>query len=167
MSNTNPSPRLLAILADTDHAAFLASATAARYAAEGVQINVISPNAEYADADQTICELVAHIRRHRPDVVVTSGPWDSSDDVHRMVIGQQATAAVMRAPDPRYGHTCCARGTHAVSKLFYTATDGPITTRIDGDTYYLAFSTVTVTPGTEMDLFDSLRRSTTLVTVAA
>ena len=167
MSNTNQSLRLLASLADADHEAFLASTTAARCAAEGVEITVISPNAAHADADQTICELVAHIRRHRPDVVITSGPWDGSNDVDRMVISQQATAAVMRAPDPRYGHTCCSRGAHTVSKLYYTAAAGPITTRIDPDMYYRAFSTVNGGLSSEADLFDGLRRSTALLTVTA
>ena len=35
-------------------------------------------------------------------------------------ITQQATAAVMRAPDPRYGHACCSRGAHSVRTLYYT-----------------------------------------------
>ena len=48
---------------------------------------------------------------------------------------------MMHAADPRYGHTCCARGAHSVSKLNYTAAAaGPITTRIEADTYYRAFS---------------------------
>src|SRR5947208_525633 len=126
MSDTNQSLRVLAILADDDDEAFLASATAARCAAEGVEITVISPNPAHPDVDHAICELVAPIRRCRPDVVITSGPWDGGSDVDRMAISQQATAAVMRAPDPRYGHTCCSRGAHTVSKLYYTAATGPI-----------------------------------------
>lgn len=167
MSNMNQPRRLLAILADADHEAFLASATAARCAAEGVEITLISPNPAHPDVDQAICELVAHIRRYRPDVMITSGPWDRSNEVDRMAVSQQATAAVMRAPDPRYGHTCCSRGTHTVSKLYYAAVVGPITTSVEGDTYYRAFSTVDIGLGTETDLFEGLRRSTTLAAVAA
>jgi hypothetical protein len=100
-------------------------------------------------------------------VVITSGPWDGSNDVDRMAISQWATAAVMRAPDPRYGHTCCSCGAHTVSKLYYTAAAGPITTRIEADTYYRAFSTVNGGLSTETDLFDGLRRSTTLLAMAA
>jgi len=106
MSGTNPSLRVLAILADADHAAFLVSATAARCSAEGVEISVISPNPGHPDVDHAICELVAHIRRWRPDVVITSGPRNGD----RIAISQRATAAVMRAPDPRYGHTCTVNG---------------------------------------------------------
>lgn len=167
MSDKNQPLRVLAILADADHEAFLASATAANCAAEGAEISVISPNATHPDVDQSVCELVAHIRRLRPDVVVTSGPWDGGADVDRTAISQQATAAVMRAPDPRYGHTCCSRGAHTVSKLYYTAAAGPITTHIEGDTYYRAFSTVNCGLGTEADLFDGLRQSPTVPGVAA
>ena len=70
-----------------------------------METTVISPNPARTDVDLAICELVAHIRRHRSHVVITSGPWDGSNDVDRMAISQQATAAVMRAPDPRYGHS--------------------------------------------------------------
>jgi hypothetical protein len=63
----------------------------------------------------------------------------------------------MRAPDPRYGHTCSSRGAHAVSKLYYTAANGPRTTRIETDTYYRAFSTARGGFSTETDLFDGLR----------
>jgi LmbE family N-acetylglucosaminyl deacetylase len=167
MSDMNQRLRVLAILADADHEAFLASATAARCAAEGVDMTVISPNPAHPDVDQAICELVAHIRRCRPDVVITSGPWDTSNDVDRIAVSQQATAAVMRAPDPRYGHTCCSRGAHAVRKLYYTAANGPITTRIEADTYYRAFSTVNGGLSTETDLFAGLRRSRPVVAVAA
>jgi LmbE family N-acetylglucosaminyl deacetylase len=167
MSDMNQSLRVLAILPDADHAAFLASATAVRCAAEGVETTVISPNPAHTDVDLANCELVAHIRRHRPHVVITSGPWDGSNDVDRMAISQQATAAVMRAPDPRYGHTCWSRGAHAVSKLYYAAGAGPITTPIEGDTYYRAFSKVNGGLSTETDLFDGLRRSTTFLIVAA
>jgi hypothetical protein len=43
MSDTKQSLSVLAILAEADHEAFLASATAVRCAAEGVEITVISP----------------------------------------------------------------------------------------------------------------------------
>jgi hypothetical protein len=61
MSDSNQSFRLLAILAEADHEAFLASATDARCAADGVEITLIGTNSELDDADQAICELVAHI----------------------------------------------------------------------------------------------------------
>jgi hypothetical protein len=73
----------------------------------------------------------------------------------------------MRAPDPRYGHTCCSRGSHTVSKLYYTAADGPMSTRIEADPYYRVFSTVNDGPSTETDLFDGLRRSPTRMALAA
>jgi hypothetical protein len=66
--------------------------------------------------------------------VITSGPWDSRGDTERATISQLATAAVVRAADSRYGDTCCSRGAHTLSKLYYAAGPGPITTRIECDT---------------------------------
>jgi hypothetical protein len=74
-----------------------------------------------------------------------------------MTISQLATAAVMRAADPRYGHTCCSRGAHSASKLYYTAVNGPVTARINSDAFYRAFSTVNVGHVLETDLFEGLR----------
>ena len=168
MSDSNQSLRLLAILAEADHEAFLASATAARCAADGVEITLIGTKPELDDSDEAVCELVAHIRRLRPNVVITSGPWDD-----RIAVSQLATAAVMRAPDPRYGHRCCSRGAHAVGKLYYTAAHGPVSTRIQvpgeqpADTYYRAFSTVNCEGSLETDLFDGLRPNSSLVALAA
>jgi LmbE family N-acetylglucosaminyl deacetylase len=108
--------------------------------------------------------LVAHIRRVQPHVVITSGPFDGRGAANRLAISQFATAAIMRAADPRYGHTCCSRRPHTVSKLYYTATGDPITTRIGagepepGDTYYRAFSIVNGGRTLESDLFEGLRQ---------
>src|SRR5207237_10010901 len=84
---------------------------------------------DQVEPEQIICELVAHFRRVRPHVVITSGPFDGCGDADRLEISQSATAAVMRAADPRYGHTCCSRRPHTVSKLYYRAAGEPIPTR--------------------------------------
>jgi LmbE family N-acetylglucosaminyl deacetylase len=149
--------KLMAILAHADHEAFDASATVAWYAAEGIEVTVIAPASELADTDRIICDLVAHIRRTKPQVVLTCGPWDATGDDGRATASQLATAAAMRAADPRYGHLCCSRGPHSVSKLYYTAASGPVTTRIDSDAFYRRFSTINTDPGLETDLFEGLR----------
>ncbi len=168
MSNQSPL-RLMAILAHPDDESLGNSATLARYAAEGVEITLVTatrgqrgwlgeptanpgPEAlgrtreaellaagaalglrevvvldyldgelDQAEPDQIICELVAHIRRVRPQVVLTWGPDGGYGHPDHIAIGQVATAAVMRAEDPRYGHTCTTRQPHAVSKLYYMA----------------------------------------------
>jgi LmbE family N-acetylglucosaminyl deacetylase len=167
--NLDKTRRLLAILARADREAFEASATFARYTAEGIEVTLIEPVADRSDTGQIICELVAHVRRVRPQVVITSGPWDASGDDRRSTTSQLATAAVMCAADPRYGHTCCSRGAHSVSKLYYTAARGPVTTRIDSDTFYRVFSTVNTERPLEVeaDLFDGLRDPTRQFAAAA
>jgi LmbE family N-acetylglucosaminyl deacetylase len=201
MSDTDTSLRLMVILAQPDSASFDTSATAIRYAAQGVDITLVTaagaqrrrsasprqPRAlrevvslesvdgelDQVEPEQIICELVAHIRRVQPHVVITSGPFDGCGDADRLTISQFATAAVMRAADPRYGHTCCSRRPHAVSKLDYTATGDSITTRIGacepepGDMYYRAFSIVNGGRTLGSDLFEGLRQHNSHVAVAA
>jgi hypothetical protein len=111
--------------------------------------------------------LVAYIRRTKPQVVITSGLWDASGDDYRETTSQLATAAVIRAADPRYGHSCCTRGAHSVSKLYYTAVNGPITTRVDADSFYRLFSTVNVDRVLEADLFEGPREPSRRLAAAA
>jgi hypothetical protein len=66
-----------------------------------------------------------------------------------LTIGQLATAAIMRAADPRYGHACTTRPAHAVSKLYYLGAR---------QTHYCAFSIVPCGGGRADDLFDGLRQ---------
>ena len=159
--------KLVAILDRTDHEAFEASATFARYAAEGVDVTLIEASPEAAGTDQVICALVAQLRRVRPQVVITSGPWDASANCGRASASQLATAAVMRAADPRYGHTCCSRGAHSVSKVYYTAVNGPVTTHIESDCFYRLFSTVNTDSAPESDLFEALQQPSRRYDVAA
>src|SRR5579859_4064844 len=113
------------------------------------------------------------MRRVQPHVVITSGPCEGHSDPDRLAICQFATAAVMRAADPRYGHTCCSRRPHTVSKLYYTATGDSITTRIGagepepGDKYYRTFSIVNGGRTLESDLFEGLPQHNSHVAVAA
>jgi LmbE family N-acetylglucosaminyl deacetylase len=161
--------RLMAILAHPDDESMAIGGTLARYAAEGVDVTLITatrgqrgwPGApadypgpdslgrrregelraaarvlglsevvtlDYMDGDldqahpeQIACDLVAHIRRVRPDVVLTWGPDGGYGHPDHVAIGEFATAAVMRAADPRSGHRCPTRAPHSVSKFFHIA----------------------------------------------
>jgi hypothetical protein len=58
-----------------------------------------------ADSDSGVRELVAHIRRLKPEVVLGLGD------------NQLTRTAVARAADPRFGHVCSSRGAHRVRSL--------------------------------------------------
>jgi LmbE family N-acetylglucosaminyl deacetylase len=168
MTNREPL-RLMAILAHPDDEALGNGGTLARYAAEGVELSLITATCgqrgwlgdpaedpgpdmlgrlreaelraaaqilgirnlvllhyvdgelDGAEPDAAICQLVAHIRRLRPQVVLTFGPDGAYGHPDHIAISQLATSAVARAADPRYGHRCTTRGPHAVSKLYYMA----------------------------------------------
>jgi LmbE family N-acetylglucosaminyl deacetylase len=200
VNNSTTALRLMIVLAHADEEGLLVDATLARYAAEGAEMTLVVatggqrsvgtafsrlglrevvplgyPDGELdqAEPDQVICELVGHIRRVQPHVVITSGPGDGRTTADGLAISQFATAAVMRASDPRYGHACSARRPHAVSKLYYSAVGAPVTTRIEAsgqthcDAFYRAFSTVNGGQALETDLFEGLREPARHVGVAA
>jgi LmbE family N-acetylglucosaminyl deacetylase len=179
--------RLMAILAHPDDESLGNGGTLARYAAEGVEVTLVTAtrgqrgwfgepsrnpgidalgrlreaelrtaggalglrevvlldyvDGELADADseQAICELVAHIRRVRPQVVLTFGLDGAYGHPDHMAISQLTTAAIVRAADPRYGHRCTARGPHSVSKLYHMAM-----TAERGAAYQAAFGNVSM-----------------------
>ena len=118
MNDTDTSHRLMVILVQPDSDSFDTSATAIRYAAEGVAITLVTaaggqrgrsgstrePHAlrevvslesvggdlDQVEPEQIICELVAHIRRVQPHVVITSGPLAGHFDPDRLAISQFA-----------------------------------------------------------------------------
>jgi LmbE family N-acetylglucosaminyl deacetylase len=69
-----------------------------------------------------IAEIVGHLRRVRPDVVVTFGPEGGYGHPDHIAISQFTTAAIVAAAD--HGFACAGEATvppHAVSKLYYVA----------------------------------------------
>jgi LmbE family N-acetylglucosaminyl deacetylase len=88
---------------------------------EVVLLDYVDGELDQADTDQVICELVAHIRRVRPQVVLTFGLDGVYGHPDHVAISQLTTAAIVRSADPRYGHRCTSRGPHAVSKLYHMA----------------------------------------------
>jgi LmbE family N-acetylglucosaminyl deacetylase len=88
---------------------------------EAVLLDYVDGDLDRADAEQVICDLVAHIRRVRPQVVLTFGLDGAYGHPDHMAISQLTTAAIVRSADARYGHRCSARGPHAVSKLYHMA----------------------------------------------
>jgi LmbE family N-acetylglucosaminyl deacetylase len=72
---------------------------------------------------EAVADIVGHLRRIRPDVVVTFGPDGAYGHPDHVAISQFTTAAVVAAADLAFGvdGTRVARAPHAVSKLYYIA----------------------------------------------
>ena len=72
-----------------------------------------------APVDAIVPQLVAHVRRLRPHVVITFPPDGAYGHPDHVAISQFATAAVVAAADPAFGNGRAA--SHRVSKLYYLA----------------------------------------------
>jgi LmbE family N-acetylglucosaminyl deacetylase len=96
---------------------------------------------------QAIGSIAGHLRRVRPDVVVTFGPDGAYGHPDHIAISQFTTAAVVAAADPAFiGDPAeAATASHTVSKLYYVAWPastwaayeaaiGALTSTIDGVT---------------------------------
>ena len=70
-------------------------------------------------ADAT-AKIVAHLRRVRPQVVITFGPEGAYGHPDHIAISQLTTAAIACAADPGYGGAAMG-GPHRVSKLYFIA----------------------------------------------
>jgi LmbE family N-acetylglucosaminyl deacetylase len=88
---------------------------------EVILLDYVDGEFDRADPEQVTCELVSHIRRVQPQVVLTFGADGGYGHPDHMAISQLTTAAIVRAADPRFGHRCTTRGPHAVSKLYHMA----------------------------------------------
>jgi LmbE family N-acetylglucosaminyl deacetylase len=76
-----------------------------------------------ANPRQVIEDIVRHLRRVQPDVVVTFGPDGAYGHPDHIAISQFTTAAIIAAADPAFsceGGEPAARP-HSVSKLYYQA----------------------------------------------
>src|SRR5690242_17668387 len=166
--------RLMAVLAHPDDESLGIGGTLAKYAAEGVEVFLLSatrgdggryrtfrpgdpqhPGAdalgairerelcaaasvlgvkdvaflEYRDQQldrakpsEVIAEIVRHLRRVQPDVIITFGPDGAYGHPDHIAISQFATAAIVAAADPAYQRDGIqAVQSHAVSKLYYIA----------------------------------------------
>jgi LmbE family N-acetylglucosaminyl deacetylase len=75
---------------------------------------------DQADADEAIGKIVAHLRRVRPDVVVTFDPNGSYGHPDHIAICQFTTAATVAAADASY-ETADNQPPHRAPKLYYLA----------------------------------------------
>jgi len=85
-----------------------------------------------ADPREAIARIAAHLRRVRPQVVVTFDPFGAYGHPDHIAISQFTTAAVTLAADPNVRIEGSAA--HAISKLYYF-----VTTQSRWDVYQAAF----------------------------
>jgi LmbE family N-acetylglucosaminyl deacetylase len=75
-----------------------------------------------ANPREAVGVIAKHVRRVRPDVVVTFGPDGAYGHPDHIAISQFATAAIVAAADPTFAYDGIkAMQPHAVSKLYYVA----------------------------------------------
>lgn len=74
-----------------------------------------------ADPQEVISVIAAHLRRVRPDVVVTFGPEGAYGHPDHIAICQFTTAAIVAAADPAFSTVEASSSVHSVSKLYYIA----------------------------------------------
>ena len=75
-----------------------------------------------ASPHEAVSQIAAHLRRIRPDIVLTFGPDGGYGHPDHIAISQFTTAAMIAAADPAFT-TGGVEGErpHAVSKLYYTS----------------------------------------------
>jgi len=76
-----------------------------------------------ADPREAVTSIAVHLRRVRPDVVVTFGPDGAYGHPDHIAISQFTTTAVVAAADPAFAvdGPGAATAPHSVSKLYYIA----------------------------------------------
>ena len=75
---------------------------------------------DQAPAEEAIAKIVGHLRRVKPQVVLTFGPDGSYGHPDHIAISQLTTAATVRAADPTFVDAE-QLAPHCVSKLYYMA----------------------------------------------
>jgi LmbE family N-acetylglucosaminyl deacetylase len=73
-----------------------------------------------ANTREAVGRIATHLRRIRPDVVVTFGPDGAYGHPDHIAISQYTTAALVAAADPAF-EAGGGEPTHAVKKLYYLA----------------------------------------------
>lgn len=86
-------------------------------------LDYVDGDLDRADPDEAIARIVGHVRRIRPDVVLTFDPYGAYGHPDHVAICQLATAAVVAAADPSYPADDAGGAAHRVAKLYYIAWD--------------------------------------------
>ena len=85
-------------------------------------LDYVGGDLDQADPTEAVAKIVGHVRRVRPQVVITFGPEGAYGHPDHIAISQFTTAALVAAADPNYADPD-HRPAHRASKLYYmTAT---------------------------------------------
>jgi LmbE family N-acetylglucosaminyl deacetylase len=112
----NPGPRALGRLREAE----LRAAAHVLGLHDLVFLDYLDGYVDRADPAEVIGQLVAQLRRLRPDVVVTFDPAGFYGHPDHIAISQYTTAAIVAAADPSYAGPA-ALPTHRVAKLYYVS----------------------------------------------
>jgi LmbE family N-acetylglucosaminyl deacetylase len=84
-------------------------------------LDYVDGDLDRADPAEAIGRIVTHLRRVRPEVVITFGPDGAYGHPDHIAISQLTTAAVACAADPEFGPASDEAAPHRVSKLYFIA----------------------------------------------
>jgi LmbE family N-acetylglucosaminyl deacetylase len=115
----HPGPQVLATIRETE----LRAAASALGVREVSLLDYHDRHLDQANPCHVVADIAGHLRRIRPDVVVTFGPDGAYGHPDHIAICQFTTAAVVAAADPAFASdgVVAAGRPHAVSKLYYLA----------------------------------------------
>ena len=108
-----PGPESLGCLREAE----LRAATAALDVRDVAFLDYLDGELAQADPAEAIGRIVAHLRRFRPQVVVTFSPDGATGHPDHIAISQLTAAAIVCAADASYGPPDLAP--HRVAKLYY------------------------------------------------
>jgi LmbE family N-acetylglucosaminyl deacetylase len=76
---------------------------------------------DHVDTAEAIEKIAGHVRRVKPQVVITFGPEGAYGHPDHIAISQLTTAAIVCAADPLFGPRPAIGEPHRVSKLYFIA----------------------------------------------
>ena len=90
---------------------------------EVLLLDYLDQHLDAANPREAVAGIVGHVRRVRPDVVLTFAPDGAYGHPDHVAISQLTTAAMLAAADPTFAFdsTGAAAPPHSVSKLYYMA----------------------------------------------
>jgi len=94
-------------------------------------LNYVDGDLDQATAGEAIAQIVAHVRRVRPQVVITFAPDGAYGHPDHIAISQFTAAALVAAADATYTDVANTRDAHRVSKFYYFVETGELAALYD------------------------------------